>query len=128
MTRRCDRCGAVVRDVVGSRQASLFDTVDVDPRATDEARAELRAGRVLCPACARTGELFPTAPRMDFDVDVADVDGSVDRGMRACVDDMRTRSAEHWERTHGVKVSAVRITAPRDPFPRPVVDHWTGRR
>ncbi len=58
MTRACDRCGARVVDTVGSRQASLFDLDSADPRATDGARAELRAGRILCPACQRTPELF----------------------------------------------------------------------
>lgn len=58
--KRCDRCGANVVDVVGSRQACLFDVAPADPRATDAARAELRAGRVLCSACQRTDEMFPT--------------------------------------------------------------------
>ena len=57
MTRRCDRCGATVRDAVGTRQACLFDLAPADSRATDEARAELRAGRILCSACQRTDEL-----------------------------------------------------------------------
>jgi hypothetical protein len=45
---------------VGSPQCSLLDVPGVDPRATDAARAELRAGRVLCSACQRTPDLFPT--------------------------------------------------------------------
>lgn len=57
MTRPCDRCGARVVDTTGTRQASLFD-LDGDPRSTDAARAELRQGRILCPACQRTPELF----------------------------------------------------------------------
>lgn len=56
MTRPCDRCGHSAVDVVGTRQTSMFD-VPADPRATDAARAELRAGRVLCSACQRTDDL-----------------------------------------------------------------------
>ena len=56
MARTCDRCGHPAIDVVGTRQACLFD-VPADPRATDAARAELRAGRVLCSACQRTDDL-----------------------------------------------------------------------
>jgi hypothetical protein len=60
--RRCDRCGHPAVDAIGTRQASLFD-VTTDPRATDEARSELRTGRVLCSACQRTPEMFqPAAP------------------------------------------------------------------
>ena len=55
--RSCDRCGHPAVDVVGSRQCSLLDAPAVDPRATDAARAELRAGRVLCSACQRTDDL-----------------------------------------------------------------------
>ena len=62
MTSPCDRCGAKVADAVGSRQASLFDLDGADPRSTDAARAELRAGRILCPACQRTAELFGESP------------------------------------------------------------------
>ena len=58
--RRCTRCGHPAVDAVGSPQCSMFDPPDVDPRATDAARAELRAGRVLCSACQRTDEMFPT--------------------------------------------------------------------
>ena len=54
--RSCDRCGHPAIDVVGTRQACLFD-VPADPRATDAARAELRAGRILCTACQRTDDL-----------------------------------------------------------------------
>jgi len=54
--KRCDRCGHPAIDAVGTRQASLFD-VPADPRATDAARGELRAGRVLCSACQRTDDL-----------------------------------------------------------------------
>jgi hypothetical protein len=59
MTRRCSRCGHPAIDAVGTPQTSLFDVAPADPRATDAARAELRAGRVLCSACQRTEELFP---------------------------------------------------------------------
>jgi hypothetical protein len=55
---RCDRCGKPAVDAVGSRQASLFDVVPADPRATPEALSELRTGRILCLACQRTPELF----------------------------------------------------------------------
>ncbi|MFA5054256.1 MAG: hypothetical protein WC565_09370 [Parcubacteria group bacterium] len=68
MIRPCDRCGAKVADTVGTRQASLFD-LDGDPRATDAARAELRAGRILCSACQRAGELFRAAQRTDGEPD-----------------------------------------------------------
>jgi len=74
--KRCDRCGASVVDVVGSRQASMFDLPNADPRATDEARAELRAGRVLCSACQRTDDLpgmreAEQAERVDAVADLA---------------------------------------------------------
>lgn len=126
MTRRCSRCGHPATDAVGSPQCALFDVAPADPRATDAARAELRAGRVLCSACQRTPDLFPTVapvvvtaptdhfprPVVDywtrgqatferdllghwtFDVDPADVDGSVDRGMQACVDSMLAQRCE----------------------------------
>ncbi|MEN6368076.1 MAG: hypothetical protein ABFD77_00050 [Thermotogota bacterium] len=42
---------------MGSRQCSLLDP-PADPRATDAARAELRAGRILCSACQRSCDLF----------------------------------------------------------------------
>ena len=56
--KRCTRCNHPAVDAVGSPQCSMFDPPDVDPRATDAARAEIRAGRVLCSACQRTGDLF----------------------------------------------------------------------
>jgi len=55
--KRCDRCGHPAIDAVGTRQASLFDVPTVDTRATDAARVELRAGRILCTACQRTDDL-----------------------------------------------------------------------
>jgi hypothetical protein len=86
--RRCDRCGHPADDAIGTRQASLFD-VTTDPLVTTEAKAELRTGRILCSACRRTDDLFtPTTPIQHFDVDPNDVDGSVDRGMSACVASM----------------------------------------
>jgi hypothetical protein len=61
----CDRCGKAygAKSMHGSptRQASLFD-VDAPSLATDTARAELRTGRRLCDACARTVDLFPVDP------------------------------------------------------------------
>ncbi len=50
--KTCDDCGAAVGDCLGSRQCSLLP-VSSDPRIDPAAAAELRAGRVLCPACAR---------------------------------------------------------------------------
>ena len=79
MTRPCDRCGARVVDTVGSRQCSLLDP-PADPRSTDAARLELRQGRILCPACQRTGELYPDpSPAILASVDAAlDVDAVAD--------------------------------------------------
>lgn len=111
--RRCDRCGETVVDAVGDRQTSLFD-VQADPRATAEARDELRAGRILCTACQRTPELFPG----DSEIRVLRV--------RACYPDGKPIPVSRgggWRKVN--QMSPVRITAPRDPFPRPVVDHWT---
>ena len=83
MTRRCDRCGKTVADAVGSRQATLFD-LDASPLATDAARAELRAGRILCPACQRAGELFAETPDPGA---LASVDAALDADAVADLDD-----------------------------------------
>lgn len=57
MTRRCDDCGATVADTIGARQCSLFGPAD--PRIDPCAAESLRAGRILCPACARGVPLEP---------------------------------------------------------------------
>lgn len=59
MTGKCDACGTRTR-TIGSRQTALLDVSD-DPRVDGEAQAELRHGRILCTACARTVSLFPDA-------------------------------------------------------------------
>jgi len=58
---RCDDCGKPAADAMGSRQCSLLDADD-DPRIDVVARVDLRAGRVLCPACAR-GVPLPFDPK-----------------------------------------------------------------
>ncbi len=57
MIRRCDDCGAEVRDTIGSRQCALF--APADPRIDPCAAESLKAGRILCPACARGVPLEP---------------------------------------------------------------------
>lgn len=57
MTRPCDDCGALVADTIGTRQCSLF--APVDPRIDPSSAESLKAGRILCPACARGVPLEP---------------------------------------------------------------------
>lgn len=64
MGRTCDDCGAEVRDLIGSRQCSLFDVVD-DSRVDPQAANDLRSGRVLCPACARGVPMLPGEAEAD---------------------------------------------------------------
>jgi hypothetical protein len=70
MTRRCDDCGAAVSDTIGSRQCSLFSPPD--PRIDPSAAASLKAGRILCPACARGVPLEPLDTPEAVAIDLAD--------------------------------------------------------
>lgn len=61
----CSQCGARVSRVHGvSGQTDLFGII-ADDRATADASAAVRAGRVLCSGCARTAALpgFGEVPR-----------------------------------------------------------------
>ncbi len=99
MTRRCDRCGHPAADAIGTRQASLFDVAPADPRATDEARAELRTGRILCAACQRTDDLpgmreAEAAQIADFYAEQEEQDRDADAYDARQIDAARARLAE----------------------------------
>ena len=94
-------------DAIGARQASLFDLPEADPRATPEALAELRTGRILCLACQRTPELFhepaplpgeteaDAAQIADFYAEQAEQDRDDDRLDAARIDSAVARLREH---------------------------------
>lgn len=131
MARCCDRCGRPAVDVVGSRQCSLLD-VPADPRATDAARAELRAGRVLCSACQRTEDLpgmreadaALTAQAVGLTFDLDDVTIRTTLEAFPVADEAPHDSRHGWDRIDGVS-----IALPAKPARKPRVKrnkNWRG--